>query len=126
MIGFLITNSACRPNFLNVQDTGAEVKFGIWIVFVLLKEKACKIGLKQGSEMAGEKLDLNSDPQLPPAPKGANRRFVGIHFACCDVYIRIYVNPGETAYVGRCPKCCRKVKIRIGPGGTTSRFFTAY
>jgi len=76
--------------------------------------------------MPGENLDFSSDVQSPPSVTGANRRFVGIHFACCDVYIRIYVNQDETAYEGRCPKCSRPIKIRIGPGGTTCRFFKAY
>ncbi len=76
--------------------------------------------------MAGEKLDLSSIPESSSSPKGVNRRFVGIHFACCDVYIRIYVNLNETAYEGHCPKCGRPVKICIGPGGTSCRFFKAY
>jgi hypothetical protein len=75
--------------------------------------------------MTGENLDFSIGPETPP-PKGANRRFVGIHFACCDVYARIYVNQDQTAYEGRCPKCYREAKIRIGPGGTSDRFFTAY
>ena len=76
--------------------------------------------------MAGEHLDLNSTDDQPQSPKGVGRRFIGIHFVCCDVYIRIYVNKNDTAYEGRCPRCSRPVRIRIGPGGTTSRFFKAY
>ena len=51
--------------------------------------------------------------------------FVGVQFACCDVYTRVYINRDETAYEGRCPKCGKKVRLAIGPGGTDSRFFTA-
>ncbi len=77
---------------------------------------------------AGERLDLASEltPITRPETVSAARRFVGIHFACCDVYTRVYVNQEETAYDGRCARCGRRVAIRIGPGGTDSRFFTAY
>jgi len=79
--------------------------------------------------MAGENLDLSSDPspasRTPPSQPG--RRYLGVHFACCGVYTRIYVNRDETAYVGACPKCSRAVRVRIDPGtGTDCRFFTAY
>jgi len=75
--------------------------------------------------MPGENLDLSSEPPGPRNREPA-RRFVGIHFACCDVYSRVYVNRESTAYEGNCPKCSKRVRLRIGPGGTDSRFFTAY
>jgi hypothetical protein len=78
--------------------------------------------------MAGEHLDLSSDSfgrTTGGSSEPGARRFVGVHFVCCDVYTRVYVNRDETAYEGNCPKCAKRVRLRIGPGGTDARFFTA-
>ena len=53
------------------------------------------------------------------------KRFIGIHFECCNVYRRIYINKERNAYEGHCPKCLGEIKVRIGSEGTDSRFFTA-
>ena len=76
--------------------------------------------------MNGEFLDLSSDPVVPATDVGGarGRNFLGVHFACCAVYARIYVNRNKSAYVGHCPKCGRHVRIKIGPEGTDHRFFT--
>lgn len=78
--------------------------------------------------MLGKHLDLSSDPPdaAPQVPGMQGRRYVGIHFACCEIYSRIYLNHAETSYTGHCPRCSRKITLRIGPGGTDSRFFTAW
>ena len=55
----------------------------------------------------------------------ARKRWLGIRFDCCDVYNRVYKNAAGTAYVGRCPKCCRRITVRVGLQGTTARFFRA-
>lgn len=51
--------------------------------------------------------------------------FLGIMFTCCNIYGRIYKNKDGTAYVGRCPRCMRSVKVPVGEGGTNRRFFSA-
>ncbi|MBN1257724.1 MAG: hypothetical protein JXA52_08470 [Planctomycetes bacterium] len=56
-------------------------------------------------------------------PKG--RPFVSIFFDCCKVYNRIYKNKAGTHYVGWCPRCSRKISLKIGPGGTDDRMFFA-
>jgi hypothetical protein len=79
--------------------------------------------------MVGEHLDLTD--YLPEGEKrgrkasAPGRRFVGVQFACCDVYSRVYINRDETAYEGNCPKCAKRVRLSIGHGGTNARFFTA-
>jgi hypothetical protein len=71
--------------------------------------------------MPGDFLDLSSDP---PPPRGRDTadakaraegkeqcRYVGVHFACCEVYSRVYINRQQTAYVGHCPRCGRRVEF---------------
>jgi hypothetical protein len=75
----------------------------------------------------GQNLDLTDDPRTKgsePLSVGG-RRFVGIHFVCCGAYARVYVNRDDTAYEGSCPRCGKKVRLVIGPGGTDARFFSA-
>ncbi len=78
--------------------------------------------------MAGEHIDLASElPQGKPrqlSEPNATRPFLGINFACCAVYSRIYMNADSTAFTGRCPRCARPVTVRIGPDGSNDRFFT--
>ena len=53
-------------------------------------------------------------------------KFLGVHYECCNVYARAYVNKEKTAYTGSCPRCGKRVKVAIGPGGTDNRFFSAH
>ena len=72
------------------------------------------------------KVELSSQPRTAaPAAKFAGRPYLSVLFDCCGVYQRVYRNADATAYVGRCPRCCRAVRFPVGPGGTRDRFFVA-
>jgi len=78
-------------------------------------------------------LDVSSDPEPLPQPeeqclpdKKAQRKFIGVKFNCCGIYVRIYMNKEGTGYEGRCPKCFRPVKFKIGGDGVDHRFFEAF
>ncbi len=53
------------------------------------------------------------------------KKFLGVYYECCNVYGRLYKNKDETYYVGRCPRCMRPLKVKIGEGGLSRRFFKA-
>jgi hypothetical protein len=55
----------------------------------------------------------------------APRPYIGMHFKCCHVYIRIYLNRDGTAFVGACPKCGARAVVKAGKGGSPSRFWSA-
>jgi len=60
---------------------------------------------------------------LPAKPDKAPRPFLGVNFAACRVYGRLYKNREGTAYVGNCPRCGKPVQVAIGAHGTPQRFF---
>ena len=71
------------------------------------------------------KLDLSAPtrpapPRVPPRPP---RPFLSVHFACCNVYLRLYRSPDAAEYAGRCPRCARPVRFPVGAGGTAARTF---
>ena len=62
------------------------------------------------------------DMAATPRPR---RPFIGILFECCHVYGRLYRRAVGTAYEGGCPRCARRLRIPVGSGGTSRRFFRA-
>lgn len=70
-------------------------------------------------------LDVHDiSPDDPGAASGA-RPYIGVEFACCGVYTRVYRRPEQTRYDCRCPRCLRMVTVHVGPQGTSNRFFRA-
>ncbi len=59
----------------------------------------------------------------PVSSESVPRPFLGVNFAACRVYGRLYKNREGTAYVGRCPRCGKSVQVPIGAHGTGQRFF---
>ena len=57
--------------------------------------------------------------------RGENKNWIAIKWNCCGAYSRVYKNRAGDAYEGRCPKCMKPVRLRIGEGGTSARFFEA-
>jgi hypothetical protein len=72
------------------------------------------------------KLELSTDAFKSGTPQSASpaqRPFIGVQFACCDVYVRIYRTPDGKSYRGHCPRCAKPVNFVVGPGGTDARTF---
>lgn len=63
--------------------------------------------------------------QQDSSQHAAKRPWLAVMWKCCSAYSRIYRNQAMTAYEGRCPRCGRFVRVGIGPGGSTNRFFEA-
>ncbi len=53
------------------------------------------------------------------------RPYIGMHFKCCNAYLRIYLNRAGTAFEGHCPKCLRRVRVAVAKGGAKARFWSA-
>ena len=70
-------------------------------------------------ELSGGGRDATREPQT----RAEARPFVGVRFACCDVYVRIYRSPDGKGYRGHCPRCAKPVNFVVGPGGTDARTF---
>ena len=70
-------------------------------------------------------LDIRGLKSSDPPQGLVGRPWVGILFDCCGIYARVYRTRGGRVYRGRCPRCLRQVRLRVGPGGTADRFFRA-
>lgn len=66
---------------------------------------------------------MSGKPSFKTTQKG--KKFLGVRFADCSAYGRLYINDDGNAYVGRCPKCYTSFVVRVAEGGTSSRMFVA-
>ena len=55
-----------------------------------------------------------------------HRPYLRVLFECCGVYQRIYRDPHGDRYTGRCPRCLRTIRFKVGPNGTAARDFAVY
>jgi hypothetical protein len=74
------------------------------------------------------KLDLSPQSGVTPPPENATpaptpRPYLSVHFACCNIYLRIYRTPDNKSYKGHCPRCNKQVTFTVAQGGTSSRIF---
>jgi len=66
------------------------------------------------------------DKENTCSSKAPFREHIGVLFKCCRVYSRVYLNAKKTAFVGWCPKCAKKVELKVSPTGTDSHFFEVF
>jgi hypothetical protein len=73
------------------------------------------------------KLDLSSAAPAEPAPPAdapaSTKPHLNVHFACCNVYLRVYRSADGQSYRARCPKCAKAVTFQVQRGGTDARIF---
>jgi hypothetical protein len=70
------------------------------------------------------KLDVGGlSPQQADNPTTEPRPYLGVQFACCSVYLRIYRSADGSGYRGACPRCGKPVHFAVGAGGTSVRTF---
>jgi len=53
------------------------------------------------------------------------RPALNVHFTCCNVYGRIFLNARGDAYAGHCPRCAKPVEIKARPGGASAKIWRA-
>jgi hypothetical protein len=53
----------------------------------------------------------------------SNRPWIGVHFVCAGQYVRVFRHVSGTHYLARCPSCAKCTRFRVGPTGTSNRFF---
>ena len=68
-------------------------------------------------------FDRNPVRQASRGGRKKARPWLGVHFTCAGVYLRVYRNRFGTGYRATCPQCGKCLRFRVGRGGTGRRFF---
>jgi hypothetical protein len=83
------------------------------------------LDIKGLSQKGAPATPANATDQPSNAAALAGRPWLAIQWKCCSTYSRVYRNAAGDAYEGRCPRCSKAVRAKVGEGGTSSRFFEA-
>jgi len=78
-----------------------------------------------GKVVAGSHSAESGSAGGDDAGNSNSRPYIHVMFECCGVYQRIYRNKSATAYEGYGRRGARPLRIKISPGGTSTRFFSA-
>ena len=92
-------------------------------VLIVEDEKLIRWSLRQ--KLEAHQYSVNGVENGERAVPLRDRPWLSVHWRCCHVYSRVYRNAEGTAYKGACPSCGQRVRATVGPGGLSSRFFTA-
>ncbi len=68
-------------------------------------------------------LEGSDGPGRRSGPGADARPWIGVRFRCAGAYLRVLRNKDATAYLASCPRCGKRIRFRVGPGGTDQRFF---
>ena len=105
-----------------LADPSAQIRFGVGCEAIRVSVDIFNV---TGPDYI---VDLSTRPDPTPAStrtSPAGRPWIAVRWRCCSTYSRIYRHRDATAYEGRCPRCGKSVRARVGEGGTDQRFFEA-
>ncbi|MBL8760113.1 MAG: hypothetical protein JNL50_02320 [Phycisphaerae bacterium] len=67
---------------------------------------------------------VESEPRGESGPASAgDRPYLRVFFSCANQYVRVYRDRAGAGYTAQCPTCGKRLKFRVGDGGTAQRFF---
>lgn len=61
---------------------------------------------------------MDGETKRPPRPH------INVHFKCCNVYARVYLDAKGGAFAGHCPRCATPVRLEVSDDGDPGRFWS--